>query len=216
MTENQEPGQPVNTDGESMDEEEVKPSETQNSEPCVKEGTVQDSAVAKSVSGMADKMKETANALSEKKEAFQNSDQFSDAKDKAGGIWNVMLDSPLVGKIANSKIGAFLYGFGPLKSFANGRYPENESRARGLSSIIGVYLLAMLLCLPLVLLMPSATQSGASKGKSTSSTSKSKKRRRRSRKRTKKKKAEYNEACVSRCRSQPKGRQVLCIMGCRK
>jgi len=113
---------------------------------------------------IADKMKEGAAALNEKKDQILASDEFKQAKERAGGAWNAILDSPPVGKLADSKAGEFFYGLGPLKSFADGRSPEDSGKAKRIASVIGAYGAAIIFCILMVMIMPAPSGGGGSRG----------------------------------------------------
>lgn len=122
------------------------------------------SAGGTSPADIADKMKEGAAALSEKKDQILASDEFKQAKEKAGGAWDAMLNSPPVGKLADSKAGEFFYGLGPLKSFADGRSPEDSGKAKRIASVIGAYGAALLFCILMIMVMPAPSGGGGSRG----------------------------------------------------
>jgi len=122
------------------------------------------SAGGTSPADIADKMKEGAAALNQKKDELLASDEFKQAKERAGSAWDAMLNSPPVEKLAGSKAGDFFYGLGPLKSFADGRSPEDPGKAKRIASLVGAYGAAILFCILMVMIMPAPSGGGGGGG----------------------------------------------------
>ncbi len=118
-----------------------------------------------SATEIADKVMEGAAALQQKKDEFLKSEEFKQAKEHAGNAWEAMINNPAIEKLADSGAGSFFYGVGPLKSFADGRSPDDSGKAKRIATLIGGYgalLVACLVLLPMVLAVAPTPKSGSS------------------------------------------------------
>ena len=115
-----------------------------------------------SAADVSERIKEQVANLNQKKDQLLSSDEFKQAQERAGDAWGAMLNSPGVDTLAQSKFGDVMYGIGPIKSFADGRCPDDPTKARRLASFIGAGAAMFVLSLALVLVMP--TPSGSSSG----------------------------------------------------
>ena len=77
----------------------------------------------------------------------------------------------MVETLSKSKFGNVVYGFGPVKSFADGRFPEDPSQAQRFASLIGGFGAMLILSLAIVLMMPMPSGGGSRSGSKSGSSS---------------------------------------------